>query len=93
MLAVARDEKFVLTGLVFAADGGGVALHFARMPARVLRVPTSLLTSSPNVFTVARTMTLLAAEMRTASQFASTDLTASDFRQPTRLVLERLLSA
>ena len=93
MLAVACDENLVLTWLVFAADRGRMALHFARMPARFLRFTTSLLTSPSDVFTVTWTMTLLAAEMGTALQLVSAHLTAPDFRQPTRLVLERLLSA
>ena len=93
MLAVACDDKFILTGLVFTTDRGRMALHFARMPARLLRFTTNLLTCPSDVFTVTRTMTLPAAEMRTASQLVSAYLTAPNFRQPTRLVLERLLSA
>ena len=93
MLAVACDENLVLAGFVFAADRGRMALHFARMPARFLRFTTSLLTSPSDVFAVTRTMTLLAAEMGTASQLVSAHLATPNFPQPTGLVLERLLSA
>ena len=93
MLAVACDENLVLAGFVFAADRGCMALYFTWMPARFLRFTASLLTSPFDVFTVTWTMALLAAEMGTASQLVSAHLTAPDFCQPTRLVLERLLSA
>ena len=93
MLAVACDENLILAGFVFAADRGRMALHFARMPASFLRFTTSLLASPSDVFTVTRTMTLLAAEMGTASQLVSAHLATPDFPQPTGLVLECLLSA
>ena len=69
-----------------------MACLFAWMPTRLLCLSTSLLAGLSGVFAFARSMTLLAAVVRSALQFPPANLATANIGKPALLVLERFLA-
>lgn len=65
----------------------------AGVGALLLNLPTLLLATSYRVFTVAGAVAFLFACMRATLEFLTANKSTSSIDQPTRLILEHLLSA
>lgn len=62
-----------------------------RVSACLLSLSARLLTWFACVFALAQTMTWLTTEVRTTLELLATDFTATNIREPARLILESLL--
>ena len=86
-LAFASDEDLVLAGFLLFAGHGRVAESHAWVPAGIEVLSARL---CARLFARSGNMALFPAFMGTTAQAFPTDIGASDFGQPARLVLERV---
>lgn len=88
-LAFTRDDDLVLAGLLLLARLWEMTSGHIGMPANTQLFAAGLFA---RLLTLPTTVTLLLALVGTTLQGATADLTASDLAEPTRLVLDDILS-